>query len=564
MRRTKTISAAEQVALCRRAQAGDLAARNALVTATMGLVYREAHRWVRSANGLELDDLAAEGVFGLVRAIEKFDCDRGLAFITYASHWVKHFIRQAHGDDSGVRRSDTRRSALARDVRALVARGETRERAIEVVAVSRGVRPSTIRGVVEAHERKRPQSLDVPIGDEDGGSLLSVMAGESVDTGESIDAERRATAVRVVVSRLLSRLPARERAIVLRRFACDDEDAATLAELGDEFSVSRERIRQIEVELRSALRSEIEAALSEPPGPRGSRPGRARTPTTPVVSRAARLSPVRATTVATRSGPAVATAVVAAPATPSEPRPIAVVVPVAPLGRRPCRLCGRLLRRHNRHGVCSAHGHSETFDRATGRCSVCGEVVTDPSRRGGHALLHRAPAMSADEQRVKQRQRHKALRAERRARGECEGCGGAPAPADRLCASCRRGERRRGLALRRREGRAEKRPVLLTHGGETLSLGDWSRRTGISVKNLWQRLFVFQWAPERVLEPLVPSNTRRKQKPVCVNGHARTPESLWVDRRGTQHCRECGRQRCRARRARAMESAGRLPLSRAS
>ena len=95
MRRTKTIPAAEQVALCRRAQAGDLAARNALVTATMGLVYREAHRWVRSANGLELDDLAAEGAFGLIRAIEKFDCDRGLAFTTYATHWIRHSIRRA-------------------------------------------------------------------------------------------------------------------------------------------------------------------------------------------------------------------------------------------------------------------------------------------------------------------------------------------------------------------------------------------------------------------------------------------------------------------------------------
>src|ERR1700677_4813075 len=69
MRRTKTISAAEQVALCRRAQAGDLAARNALVTATMGLVYSIAKRWVRSAHGLELDDLAAEGVFGLLKAM---------------------------------------------------------------------------------------------------------------------------------------------------------------------------------------------------------------------------------------------------------------------------------------------------------------------------------------------------------------------------------------------------------------------------------------------------------------------------------------------------------------
>jgi RNA polymerase sigma factor (sigma-70 family) len=359
VRRTKTISTIEQVALCRRAQAGDLAARNALVTATMGLVYSVAHRWVKSARGLELDDLAAEGVFGLLRAIEKFDCNRGIAFITYASHWIKHFIRQACGDESGIRRSDASRSVLARDVQALVATGVAREQAIEVVAERVGSSPKTVRGVVEAHERGRPLSLDAPAVGEDGTSLLDVLSGESRDPGEQLDEARRAAVVRAAVARVVDRLPAREQVIVERRITCDSEDAATLAELGDAFQVSRERIRQLEVKVRRSLRSELETALAERP-------------------------------------------------------------------RRPCRLCGRLLRSHNRHGVCSAHGHSETFDRATGRCSVCGAVVESRSR-GAHAALHRTPPMSVEERLAKQRQRHKTLRAERRARGECEGCGGAGA-----------------------------------------------------------------------------------------------------------------------------------------
>lgn len=72
-----------QFALARQAKAGDVAARNRLVATSMGIAYKAAHRWVHSASGLEVDDLASEGALGLMHAIEKFDPDRGFTFVTW-------------------------------------------------------------------------------------------------------------------------------------------------------------------------------------------------------------------------------------------------------------------------------------------------------------------------------------------------------------------------------------------------------------------------------------------------------------------------------------------------
>jgi RNA polymerase sigma factor (sigma-70 family) len=544
VQRTQIIPAAEQVALCRRAQAGDRAARDALVVASMGLVYSVAKCWVRSAPGLELDDLAAEGVFGLLRAIEKFDCDRGIKFATYAVHWIKHAVRTAHDDDSGLKRGDTARSALVRDVRALVTAGESREHAIAVVAARTRSRPTTVRAVIEAFERGRPRSLDAPVGGTDGGTLLDVLPADAPDPEEQLGAAEHAAVLREAVARAVDDLPARERAIVERRLMrTGEEDEATLAELGAELSVSRERVRQIEGEVLDRLRQDFVPAFTGVLFNGTDRPDRAIRP--------AELPP--------RPQPALRLPVrVPAPAAvqPAPPlRPVRVVGPDRKRRGGLCRICGKRLRRHNRHGVCHAHGRSRTFDAATGRCAVCGVVVADPAQRGAHAIWHGIAVQTDSERKAKQRASHKRLRAARRAQGHCEGCGGTRSTEGRLCAGCLAGARARSESLRRRNGCRARRPVLLTCGGETLPLAEWARRTGIGVKVLWHRLVVTKLPPERVLEPVRSAGARRRQKPTCVNGHARTPENLYTSKRGSRHCRECGRQRCRDRRARARERA---------
>jgi RNA polymerase sigma factor (sigma-70 family) len=261
--RTKTIPAAEQLALCRRAQAGDLAARNTLATASMGLVYSIAKRWVASARNLELDDLAAEGAIGLFRAIEKFDCDRGLAFTTYASHWIKNSIRLAHSDDAGIRRGEQSRAAFVRDVRLLVHAGETRERAIALVAERAGSKLDTVLAVVEAFERDRPRSLDAPLKRGEEGTLADVLAADIPDPDGAIDGAARDRAVRTIVAALAARLPARERAILQQRVLRVDDDRAILADLGRQFSITRERIRQLETVVVKKLQKALEGVRAE-------------------------------------------------------------------------------------------------------------------------------------------------------------------------------------------------------------------------------------------------------------------------------------------------------------
>jgi RNA polymerase sigma factor (sigma-70 family) len=530
---TQTIPAAEQVALCRRAQAGDIAARNALIVASMGMVYSVAKRWVKPTHGIEIDDLVAEGAIGLVRAIEKFDCDRGIKFTTYAVHWIKDAVRTAHGEDAGIARGVASRSGRVRDVRALVATGVPRDRAIAIVAERAGSKPETVRAIVEAVERGRPRSLDAPVEGTDGAALRDVLPAAEPDPEEQFGAAEYAAVMREAVARVVAELPVRERAIVEQRLMrTGDEDEATLAELGEHLSISRERVRQLETVVLERLRKDLERV-------RARFTVRELGQTDPPRPQPAPRPPVR-----------IPVPAAAQPAPPPQP-PARVVSPDRRRRGGPCRICGKHLRRHNRHGICHAHGRSKTFDAKTGHCAVCGVVVADSAKRGMHARLHQFTPMSAAQRMVKQRAAQRRARADRRNRGVCLGCGEArPAPGQ-LCPDCRAAARARSESLRRRRGRQKKEPICLTYGGETLPIAEWARRVGIGVKILWQRLVVYKLPPERVLEPVRSAGARRRQKPTCVNGHARTPENLYTSKRGSRQCRECGRQRCRDQRARA-------------
>src|ERR1700686_1441787 len=102
----------EQAALCLRAQQGDVAARNFLVSRSIGLVYQQANQWASRDRRITVGDLVTEGVFGLFRAIKKFDPTKGASFATYATPWIKHFIHEAVIADQGLRPSDDRRRWL--------------------------------------------------------------------------------------------------------------------------------------------------------------------------------------------------------------------------------------------------------------------------------------------------------------------------------------------------------------------------------------------------------------------------------------------------------------------
>jgi len=277
----------EQAALCHRAQQGDIAARNYLVSRSLGLVYKQANSWSRSTKILELQELVAEGVLGLIATIERYDPTKGATFATYASLWISQRLNAAVAGAKGLKQSDNRRRKFARGVAMLLAEGESIERAAEIVAAQYGVGRATVRGVFEAITRPNPLSLDQPVaGYMDGGTLGDTVPSleEAVEVRLGDAQERRI--VRQVVDRVRRGLPKREQVILDERFLNDE---MTLADIGAKFSISRERVRQLEV----VVREKIKVALAKVLKGRVERPrvqrhprGLRRRPCTPRASRA--------------------------------------------------------------------------------------------------------------------------------------------------------------------------------------------------------------------------------------------------------------------------------------
>ena len=497
----------EDRALFARAREGDARALDRLVRANTGLVYQVAHKLGRPKDDTDLADLVSEGSVGLVKAIRKFDPGRGLKFSTYAQHWIGHHVREARMDLQGRKRSDVQRGKLKRETDARVEAGAPLDEAAAAVAAKYGMVVETVLGV-HARLSAHAVSIDKPVS-HDGATTLGDLLGEDPEIDEQVDRARQLRAFRAEVDRFRRTLSPREAAVLDRR-VLDDE--STLQDVGDEFGVSRERVRQIEVKLRSRL-----IALVKPPAPArpaaiGRRPHRS--------SRPHPSRPVRP---------------------PSEPVKPVVAAPVAPTARRHCALCGARLRRHNKRDRCRAHGLSATFDARSGKCLACGQNVP-PWQRGAHALAHRrGPPKTPEAARARSVERTKATRARRLATGRCVGCGG-PSP----CARCAARSRRRSTDCRRRAGVPERAPKLYEHGGRRLPLARWAAVTGVPLKTLFSRLHQHGWSVERALsEPL----GLRPAKGTCRQGHPRTPENLYLHQKsGRTHCKACMRARCADRR----------------
>jgi len=250
-----------QVALCVSAQKGDLKARDTLITTSMGLVYGRALYWVRMARSLTVEDMVGEGTFGLFDAIRRFDATKGASFPTYATFWINRSMRDALAADREIRRADDRRRKYARQVQELLDNDEPLEQAVEAVAALHDVNPSTVRGVYDSICRPRELSISTPIDEsrELGDTLASPLKGPD----EQLEREEQALFVRTVIARMRSRLSARNRMIFDMRIL---DDQLTLREVGTKLTLSFERVRQIEVELRAKLK----ARLSQKRAPRAS------------------------------------------------------------------------------------------------------------------------------------------------------------------------------------------------------------------------------------------------------------------------------------------------------
>ncbi len=244
------LTSEQEVDLAMRVEKGDMEAKRALTEANLRLVVSIAKKYV--GRGMPFLDLIQEGNMGLMKAVDKFDYTKGYKFSTYATWWIRQAITRGIADTGRtirvpVHMVETINKTLRMTRQLLQELG--REPTPEEVADRLGVPPARVREVLKIS--RDPVSLDTPIGEEDDSHL-----GDFIEDDTALSPADSATfsMLREELANALESLTDRERQVVKLRFGLEDGRARTLEEVGKEFNVTRERIRQIEAKALRKLR----------------------------------------------------------------------------------------------------------------------------------------------------------------------------------------------------------------------------------------------------------------------------------------------------------------------